>query len=69
LKSYSGFVEDGGEVRWTNKAALEEAVLAHVLTATLYARFQSRKKDAFAENLLSALRAKFGGHVEPKSAR
>jgi 6-phosphogluconate dehydrogenase len=46
--------------------AVEQAVPAHVLTAALYARFRSRERDSFADKLLSAMRKKFGGHVEPK---
>jgi 6-phosphogluconate dehydrogenase len=47
-------------------AAIEEAVPADVLTAALYARFRSRVDHTFGEQLLSALRSQFGGHVEPK---
>ena len=66
LKSYSGFVQDSGEGRWTIQAALEEAVPAEVLSAALYTRFRSRQEHTFAEKILSAMRKKFGGHVEPK---
>jgi 6-phosphogluconate dehydrogenase len=66
LSRYSGFVRDSGEGRWTIKAAIEEAVPADVLSAALYARFRSREKDSFSDKLLSAMRNKFGGHVEPK---
>jgi len=64
LSQYSGFVDDSGEGRWTIHAAIEEAVPAHVLTAALYARFRSRDKSSFSDKLLSAMRKKFGGHVE-----
>src|SRR5437879_6310087 len=64
LASYSGFVEDSGEGRWTIQAALEEAVPAEVLSAALYTRFRSRQEHTFAEKMLSAMRQKFGGHVE-----
>ncbi len=67
LAEYSGFVQDSGEGRWTIQAALEEAVPAEVLTAALYTRFRSRQDHTFAEKMLSAMRQKFGGHVEPKS--
>jgi len=67
LSEYSGFVQDSGEGRWTIQAALEEAVPAEVLTAALYTRFRSRQDHTFAEKMLSAMRQKFGGHVEPKS--
>ena len=66
LASYSGFVQDSGEGRWTIQAALEEAVPADVLSAALYTRFRSRQEHTFAEKILSAMRKKFGGHVEPK---
>jgi 6-phosphogluconate dehydrogenase len=67
LKRYSGFVEDSGEGRWTIMAAIDEAVPADVLSAALYARFRSRENDSFSDKLLSAMRNKFGGHVEPKA--
>jgi 6-phosphogluconate dehydrogenase len=66
LSEYSGFVEDSGEGRWTVNAAIDEAVPAEVLTAALFARFRSRKDHTFAEKILSAMRAGFGGHREPK---
>jgi len=67
LKEYSGYVQDSGEGRWTVNAAVEEAVPAEVLTAALYARFRSREQHTFSEKVLSAMRNKFGGHVELKS--
>jgi 6-phosphogluconate dehydrogenase len=66
LERYEGFVQDSGEGRWTIMSALDEAVPVHVLSAALYARFRSREKTDFADKLLSAMRNKFGGHVEPK---
>ncbi len=64
LSEYTGFVQDSGEGRWTIQAALEEAVPAEVLTAALYTRFRSRQEHTFAEKMLSAMRQKFGGHIE-----
>jgi len=66
LESFSGYVEDSGEGRWTVEAAIEEAVPAEVLTASLYTRFRSRQTHNFAEKMLSAMRFGFGGHVERK---
>ena len=66
LGGYSGYVEDSGEGRWTVNAAIDEAVPAEVLTAALFARFRSRKEHTFAEKILSAMRAGFGGHREPQ---
>jgi len=64
LERFEGRVADSGEGRWTVAAAIEEEVPAEVLTTALYARFRSRRDHTFAEKLLSALRAQFGGHVE-----
>jgi 6-phosphogluconate dehydrogenase len=69
LKNYTGFVQDSGEGRWTIQAALEEAVPAEVLSAALYTRFRSRQEHTFAEKILSAMRKKFGGHLEPRSGK
>ncbi len=65
LASFSGFVQDSGEGRWTIEAAIEEAVPADVLTAALYTRFRSRQDHTYAEKILSAMRKQFGGHQEP----
>jgi 6-phosphogluconate dehydrogenase len=65
LSGYTGFVQDSGEGRWTIQAAIDEAVPAEVLSAALYTRFRSRQEHTFAEKMLSAMRQKFGGHVEP----
>jgi 6-phosphogluconate dehydrogenase len=64
LSSYTGFVEDSGEGRWTIAAALEEGVSAEVLSTALFTRFRSRIEHSFAEKVLSAMRKGFGGHVE-----
>ena len=66
LSEYTGFVQDSGEGRWTINAAIDEAVPAEVLSAALYTRFRSRQEHTFAEKLLSAMRQKFGGHIEQK---
>jgi len=42
LAGFAGRVSDSGEGRWTIKAAIDEAVPAHVLSAALYERFSSR---------------------------
>jgi 6-phosphogluconate dehydrogenase len=69
LSNYTGFVQDSGEGRWTIQAALDEAVPAEVLSAALYTRFRSRHEHTFAEKLLSAMRQKFGGHIELKEPK
>ena len=64
LEKFSGYVDDSGEGRWTIEAAIEEAVPAEVLAASLFVRFRSRQDHTFAEKILSAMRFGFGGHVE-----
>jgi 6-phosphogluconate dehydrogenase len=66
LSSFSGEVADSGEGRWTLDAAIEEEVPVNVLSASLYARFRSRRDHTVADKLLSAMRNQFGGHVEGK---
>ncbi len=67
LSTFSGRVSDSGEGRWTIKAAIDEGVPAHVLSAALYERFSSRGEADFANKLLSAMRYEFGGHIEKKA--
>jgi 6-phosphogluconate dehydrogenase len=64
LKAFDGRVSDSGEGRWTLQAAIDEAVPTPVLSAALYERFSSRGEAGFANQLLSAMRHAFGGHLE-----
>jgi 6-phosphogluconate dehydrogenase len=64
LEGFTGRVSDSGEGRWTVLAAVDEGVPAGVLTTALYERFSSRGEGDFADQLLSAMRKQFGGHVE-----
>jgi len=66
LERFGGRVSDSGEGRWTIQAAIDEGVPAHVLTAALYERFSSRGRAGFADQVLSAMRFQFGGHLEKK---
>jgi 6-phosphogluconate dehydrogenase len=66
LDGLEAYVADSGEGRWTVLAAIEESVPATVLSHALYNRFRSREEQAFADKMLSAMRAGFGGHVEQK---
>jgi 6-phosphogluconate dehydrogenase len=68
LSGFAGRVSDSGEGRWTVKAAIDEGVPAHVLSAALYERFSSRGEADFADKLLSAMRYGFGGHLEKSAA-
>ncbi len=63
LDGVRGYVEDSGEGRWTVETALNSAVPAPVIAASLFARFSSRQEDSFAAKLLAALRNEFGGHA------
>jgi 6-phosphogluconate dehydrogenase len=67
LERFGGRVSDSGEGRWTIQAAVEIGVPAHVLSAALYSRFESRGRAEFADKLLSAMRLGFGGHLEKTS--
>ena len=66
LDGYKGSVSDSGEGRWTVQTAIDAGVPANVLSASLMGRFTSRVNDLYANKVLSAMRMKFGGHVEPK---
>ena len=68
LETYTGYVQDSGEGRWTIMAAIEEAVPADVLASALYVRFRSRHEHTFTEKMLSAMRKQFGGHIERRPA-
>ncbi len=67
LKGFQGRVSDSGEGRWTIRAAVDEAVPVPVLSSALYERFSSRGEADFADELLSAMRYEFGGHLETPS--
>ena len=63
LEALEAYVDDSGEGRWTVAEAVENAVSAPVITLSLFERFRSRDKDAFADKVLAALRNQFGGHA------
>jgi len=64
LARFAGRVSDSGEGRWTVQAAIDEGVPAPVLTTALYERFSSRGNATFQDQILSAMRYQFGGHLE-----
>jgi 6-phosphogluconate dehydrogenase len=66
LAQFGGRVSDSGEGRWTIRAAIDEAVPVPVLTSALFERFASRGNAQFQNQLLSAMRFEFGGHLEQK---
>jgi len=63
LNKLKDFVSDSGEGRWTVQTAIDFDVPAHVITASLFNRFQSRQEESFAMKMLAALRNQFGGHA------
>jgi 6-phosphogluconate dehydrogenase len=67
LSEFAGRVSDSGEGRWTVAAAVDEGVPAHVITASLFDRFDSRGQAEYGNKLLSAMRKEFGGHAEKAS--
>jgi 6-phosphogluconate dehydrogenase len=67
LGSIKGYVEDSGEGRWTVEQAIASGVPATAIAHSLFARFRSRKADAFSDKVLAALRNEFGGHEVKKS--
>jgi len=67
LSSMAGYVEDSGEGRWTVQQAIDTAVPAPVITASLFQRFRSRQEQTFSDKVLAALRQEFGGHRVFKS--
>lgn len=67
LQSIAGYADDSGEGRWTVEAAIENAVPLHAITASLFARFNSRQEESPAMKAVAAMRQQFGGHaVKPE---
>lgn len=63
LEKLKGYAEDTGEGRWTVEEAIRLAVPMHVISASLFARFESRQDDSPAMKAIAALRNQFGGHA------
>jgi 6-phosphogluconate dehydrogenase len=64
LTSFQGYASDSGEGRWTVNEAVRLAVPLPVISAALFARFESRQDISPAMQVISALRSQFGGHSE-----
>jgi len=62
LDDIKDYVADSGEGRWTVQTAMDFDVPAHVITASLFTRFESRQESSYAMKLLAAMRNQFGGH-------
>lgn len=69
LNDDAGRVSDFGEGRWTNGAAVDDAVPVAVPDATLHERFSSRGDVDFSDRLLSAMHGRFGGHDAKQKAK
>jgi 6-phosphogluconate dehydrogenase len=63
LAGLKPYVEDSGEGRWTVEDAVEKGVPVPTITASLFARFRSRRDNSYADRLLAAMRNAFGGHA------
>lgn len=66
LDTFEGKVGGGQTGGWTVEAAKEFGVDATVLEDALKAREKSQTKPSFSGKVVSALRAGYGGHKEPK---
>ncbi|MEO0583610.1 MAG: phosphogluconate dehydrogenase (NAD(+)-dependent, decarboxylating) [Bacteroidota bacterium] len=63
LDKIKGYVNDSGEGRWTIQTAIDFDVPVHVISASLFTRFESRQEESYAMKMLAALRNQFGGHA------
>ncbi|MBA2694864.1 MAG: decarboxylating 6-phosphogluconate dehydrogenase [Actinobacteria bacterium] len=62
LEGVDGYTTDSGEGRWTVQEAIENEVPMPVISASLFARFSSRKDNSPSMQAVAALRGAFGGH-------
>jgi 6-phosphogluconate dehydrogenase len=67
LDDIAGWVEDTGAGRWAIAEAIERGVSTPAMVTALERRIRSREGDPYADRLLAALRAEFGGHPVKKS--
>ena len=68
LAALDPVVAESGEGRWTVEEAVERKVPLPVITASLYERYSSQDRNAFAAKVNAALRAQFGGHAVQRRA-
>lgn len=66
LDGIKDYVPDSGEGRWAVQTAMDFDVPAHVITSSLFSRFESRQESSYAMKLLAAMRNQFGGHAITK---
>lgn len=64
LEGIASVAADSGEGRWTVNEAVANGVAAPVISAALFARFSSqRREEDVTMKVISALRNQFGGHT------
>jgi 6-phosphogluconate dehydrogenase len=63
LSGLKAYVSDSGEGRWTVDEAVRLGVSLPTIALSLFARFASRKENAFGLRVVAALRNEFGGHA------
>ena len=63
LAALEPVVQESGEGRWTIEDAIDKKIPVPVITASLFARYESQSKGDFAAKVNAALRAQFGGHA------
>ena len=62
LSDIAGWVDDTGAGRWAIAEAIERGVSTPAMVTALEGRIRSRENEPYADRLLAALRAEFGGH-------
>ena len=67
LDDLKAYVADSGEGRWTVDEGVRLGVSLPTIALSLFARFASRKENAFGLRVLAALRNEFGGHAVEKT--
>ena len=63
LSSIGSRIDDNGEGKWAIEEAIDRGIAMPVITASLYARYQSRQTESFGHKIVAILRNKFGGHA------
>ncbi|MBI5104382.1 MAG: decarboxylating 6-phosphogluconate dehydrogenase [Solirubrobacterales bacterium] len=68
LEALEPVVAESGEGRWTIEDSIDKRVPTPVITASLFERFDTQGRGAFAAKVNAALRAQFGGHAVQRRA-
>ena len=62
VQNLDPYIDDNRETRWAVSDAIDREVPMTAIAYSLFARYDSRGRDAFAKKLIAALRKEFGGH-------